>query len=267
MEAAARRNRVERRFAGTIESRGYAEVMLPILDYVDAYPDLAGFDNVRRAYRFVDRDGELVTLRSDFTPMLARALAPTITGAELPLRVFYRGDVIRCDGSRLGANREMFQIGAEIIGDGSTGADVEILNLAADLAPDATVVYTDTSLVAALSAASPAVGAALQTKRSAGDPLASKILDGNATLDDVRGLAPDQTARLETLQAALDSRFIFHVAEADEAAAYYTGIRFAVYSGRAHTRVAQGGRYDDLYERFGTAAPAVGFTFTIDDLD
>jgi ATP phosphoribosyltransferase regulatory subunit HisZ len=147
--------------------------------------------------------------------MVARALAPSLNGH--PLRVFYRGDVIRCQTSRLGANREMFQIGAEIIGDASPDADLAMLRLAADIASaffeEPLVVYSD----------------------------APQLLDG-------------------------DPRFVLHDDDHEDRG-YYTGIRFWVYGADRRKPVAQGGRYDSLYERFGAAAPAIGFTFTIDDLD
>src|SRR5438045_9531778 len=85
-----------------------AEVILPILDYVDIYTTLRSAEAAKRMYRFTDRDGDLVALRSDFTPIVARALAPAIAKDDLPLRIYYRGDVIRCDRTRLGTNREMF---------------------------------------------------------------------------------------------------------------------------------------------------------------
>lgn len=267
MEAAARRKRVERRFAGALEEAGFAEIILPVLDYVDAYAAVASRAAAKRAYRFIDREGELVALRDDFTPMVARALAPVIGSGQLPLRVFYRGDVIRCERSRLGASREMFQIGAEIVGDASIGADVAVLKLAADLAGEATVVYTDARVMKAVADASPALREALVTRRSTSDPLAEKLLGGTATIDDVRKFAPEAADRLAAVSTSLDSRFVLHLGDADEAPGYYTGIRFAVYAGPSRSKIAQGGRYDDLYERLGAAAPAAGFTFTIDDLD
>jgi ATP phosphoribosyltransferase regulatory subunit HisZ len=219
IEAAARRKRIEQRFVERLDAAGFSEVILPILDYVDAYAALNGPEANRRTYRFTDRDGELVALRSDFTPIVARALAPSIDDGTLPLRVYYRGDVIRCDRSRLGAHREMFQIGAEIIGDASLDCDVEVLSVAATLAGDATVFYTDAS-----------------------------------------------RDRLAQLESRLDGRFRLDAADPEEGT-YYTGLRFAVYENASGNRIAQGGRYDTLYERFGAAAPAIGFTFTIDDLD
>src|SRR5450759_5117353 len=95
VEEAARRRRIESRFVSLLEREGFEEVLLPIIDYVEPYATLVDRDATRQSYRFVDREGEIVAIRSDFTPMVARALAPTITSSDLPLRVFYRGDVIR----------------------------------------------------------------------------------------------------------------------------------------------------------------------------
>src|SRR5438105_4309368 len=94
IDEAARRRRVETRFVSALELAGFAEVVLPIIDYLDPYGPLLDRQSARQSYRFVDREGELVSIRSDFTPMLARALAPVLREEELPLRVFYRGDVI-----------------------------------------------------------------------------------------------------------------------------------------------------------------------------
>jgi len=216
IEETARRRRIESRVVALLESGGFAEVVLPIIDFAEPYAGITGRDAARQSYRFTDREGELVSIRSDFTPMVARALAPALRESDLPLRVFYRGDVIRCETSRLGANREMFQIGAEIIGDASADADLAMLRLAADIASaffeEPLVVYSD----------------------------APPMLDG-------------------------DPRFVLH--DETEDRGYYTGIRFWVYGADRRKPVAQGGRYDSLYERFGAAAPAIGFTFTIDDLD
>ena len=167
VEETARRRRVESRFVGALERASFAEVVLPIIDYADPYAPLADRNSIRQSYRFVDREGDLVAIRSDFTPMVARALAPSMSDGDLPLRVFYRGDVIRFEASRLGANRELFQIGAEIVGDGSVDADVAMLRLAAELVRDSgarpTIAYNDTSIVSALG--STAIRAALVAKR------------------------------------------------------------------------------------------------------
>lgn len=268
MEETARRRRIETRFVDALERDGFAEVVLPIIDYVEPYTALVDRDATRQSYRFVDREGDLVAIRSDFTPMLARALAPAIANGELPLRLFYRGDVIRCEASRLGVNRELFQIGAELVGDASVEADIEMLRLAAGLVRELngkpTIVYNDVSIAAALGASA---REALVTKRV--DPstpaIVRKLIAGQATLDDVAPFAPEAAARLNAIAETLDAEeFVLHLDDFEEGAGYYTGLRFRVYG---KSLVAQGGRYDQLYARFGAPAPAIGFTFTIEELD
>ena len=270
VEETARRRRIEARFVQALERAGFAEVVLPIIDYAEPYVPLQARDASRQSYRFVDREGELVALRSDFTPMVARALAPTISAADLPLRVFYRGDVIRCDASRLGANREMFQIGAEIVGDSSIEADIEMLRLAADLVREfdvqPNVIYTD------VAAALPELRPVLSTKRMTADipaalrGIAEKLVAGTASVEDLAPFAPEAAARLSAIAVALPD-FELHLDDFEEGGGYYTGTHFRVYDAASRTKLAQGGRYDRLYETFGTPAPAIGFTFTIDDLD
>ena len=277
-EETARRRRIESRFVDAFTSAGFDEVVLPIIDYVEPYAALVEPATAKQSYRFVDREGDLIAIRSDFTPMLARALAPAITPEQLPLRLFYRGDVIRVEASRLGANRELFQIGAEIVGDDSIDADVAMLRLAAYLvrAPgdEPTIVFNDVSIAAALIAQAGAVREALAAKRmTAGVPAAlqtivAKLISGEVTLSDVAPFAPEAAARLSAIEEAVagDAVFSLHLDDIEDSG-YYTGLRFRVYAGSARTKVAQGGRYDNLYERFGQRAAAIGFTFTIDDLD
>lgn len=279
VEETARRRRIEMRFVDRFEAAGFAEVVLPIIDYVEPYAALIDSAAAKQSYRFVDREGDLVAIRADFTPMLARTLAPAITTVGLPLRLFYRGDVIRVEASRLGANRELFQIGAEIIGDDSIDSDVAMLRLAAELArtPDnePAVVYNDVSIASSLIAQSEPVREALAAKRmtpavpAALRTIVAKLISGEATIDDVAPFAPEAAARLCAIGDAVgsDRTFSLHLDDIDESAGYYTGLRFRVYAGGTRAKVAQGGRYDALYERFGPPAAAIGFTFTIDDLD
>jgi ATP phosphoribosyltransferase regulatory subunit len=266
IEETARRRRIESRFVALLEGEGFAEIVLPIIDFAEPYAPVTRREAARQSYRFTDRDGELVAVRSDFTPMVARALAPVLDGSDLPLRVFYRGDVVRCQATRLGANRELFQIGAEVIGDASPAADVAVLRLVAEIAQafdgEPLVVYTDASILEPFDADA---RVALTTKRTSADlpPLARTLIAGTATLEDVR------CERLETIARALgdDPRFALHLDDVDPETSYYTGLRFRVFASDRRTLLAQGGRYDTLYGRFGHDAPAIGFTFTIDELE
>jgi len=148
-----------------------------------------------------------------------------------------------------------------------------MLRLAAELVSEPGIVYNDVSIASSLIAQSPAVGEALAAKRmtaevpSALRTIVGKLISGEATIDDVAPFAPEAAARLCAIGDALDGdeTFALHLDDIEGNAGYYTGLRFRVYAGGA--KVAQGGRYDTLYERFGQRAAAIGFTFTIDDLD
>ena len=132
-DSARRRRRLEARLSGLLEERGFAEVLLPILDYFEPYRPLLTGRRLEQLYRFVDRDGQLLVLRGDFTPMLARLLAPHLDELELPLRLCYRGDVVRHQPLRPGRMREYSQLGAELLGGDEAEADEGMLTLFLDL--------------------------------------------------------------------------------------------------------------------------------------
>lgn len=132
-EAADRRRALEARLVETLSEGGFSEVILPIVDYLEPYEPLLNPSERGELYRFIDRDGELLALRSDFTPMLARLLAPRIHNLELPLKVFYRGDVVRYEEERAGRQRELFQLGAELLGSPGEEAEEDMLRLFLEL--------------------------------------------------------------------------------------------------------------------------------------
>lgn len=115
-----------------LEQHGFTEVVLPVVDYLEPYDALLSESSRAELYRFVDRDGAMLALRADFTPMLARLLAPHLAGGgayevDLPLKMFYRGDVLRYQEERAGRQREMYQLGAEILGGDGDAAEAEAL--------------------------------------------------------------------------------------------------------------------------------------------
>jgi ATP phosphoribosyltransferase regulatory subunit len=45
--------------------------------------------------------------------------------------------------------------------------------------------------------------------------------------------------------------------------AYYTGVRFSIFSNRSNDALARGGRYDAVGSVFGRTRPAVGFSLDV----
>ena len=132
-ESARRRRRLEGSLVELIEGRGYSEAILPILDYLEPYEPLLSSGGRAELYRFIDRDGEQLALRADFTPMLARLVAPRLASLELPLRFYYRGDVVRYREDRPGLQREAHQMGAELLGAPGEQAEEEVFDLFLEL--------------------------------------------------------------------------------------------------------------------------------------
>lgn len=298
-ESARQRREAEERLTVRLRDSGYAEVILPILDYLEPYESLLTPATRSELYRFVDRDGELIALRSDFTPMLARLLAPRIASLDLPLRLFYRGDVIRYQEERAGRAREFYQLGAELLGVPGEPAELEILRLFLGLSVEVgggalQVVLgfagaLDRLLLDA-SVADPVRLAEAVARRERGEvrqacPTLLEVVE-NGVPDRPEELGPEAAGRLRSLLALREhlsaefpglllsidlAEFACNTLHPDLAVTegrrpYYDGLVFNAYAGPAALPVGGGGRYDRLFRSLGAEVPAVGFSLSLERL-
>lgn len=81
-------------------------------------------------FRFVDVDGELLSLRADVTLPIARTVVKRLAPEDAPYRFRYSADVFREQEALRGQPRVMSQIGIELLGVGGAEADSEVLTLA-----------------------------------------------------------------------------------------------------------------------------------------
>src|SRR5258708_5187430 len=232
-ESARARRRVEGRVAGVVGGQGYVEAILPILDYLEPYGALLTPASRGELYRFIDRDGEQLALRADFTPMLARLLAPRLHSLRLPLRLFYRGDVVRYEESRPGSRRELYQMGVELLGMAGRGPGRR---------PPAGGRRGDLG---------PAAAAGLRWLLALRDELATRFPAVRLSVD-----------------LAEFARFSRHpdLAAAAGARSYYDGLVFRAYAGAAAVPVGGGGHYGSLFRALGAGIAAVGFSINLDGL-
>ncbi|MBL8113963.1 MAG: ATP phosphoribosyltransferase regulatory subunit, partial [Acidobacteria bacterium] len=114
-EAAARRRSTEESALRVLTEAGLREVLLPVLDFAAPYAGVT-VEGDEHVYRFLDRSGDLLALRADFTPRAARVLAPRLPLLGRPLAICYRGDVVRDEEAGVGRPREFAQVGAEWYG-------------------------------------------------------------------------------------------------------------------------------------------------------
>ncbi len=287
---ATRRRAAEDRIVAGLRKAGYHEAIVPSADYLAPYLSHLSAREERELYRFVDRHGDTLALRADFTIALARHLAPRLPPGGPPARVFYRGEVLR-GGGQDGGNSEFYQVGAEVLGDSSSDADLEVTErcLEALHAAGAGTVQVVLSAVGALEEMLGPELSGAEARRLAGSirdrRLAETARAAGAVSSDYAGrvrrvlegdLPPDHSllgrigeagATLARIAVALSERTAGRVAiDVAEPAArsYYTGFFFSVYGESGGEPIAGGGRYDDLYAAFGAKRPAVGFALGLE---
>ena len=124
-EEARRREALLGALARLFDEAGYAPVEVPALEAQDpAHPLYA------RAFKLVDKTGEVLMLRSEFTTALAKALLAE-GRARREGRYRYAGRLwLREATAEVGRLREFTQVGVELVGVSSPEADAELLALA-----------------------------------------------------------------------------------------------------------------------------------------
>jgi ATP phosphoribosyltransferase regulatory subunit len=301
--ATQRRRALAERVCGVFEAWGYARLITPIYECADVLERGLGSGAKATAIRFVEPGtGEVVALRPDITPQVARIVATRLADVESPLRLCYEGAVMRLAGE-LG-QREILQAGIELVGAGEPEGDAEVLAVAAAVlaATDLPETRLDIGHVAParyiLSSVADddvraRVTAALSRKDRGGLRAATRDLPANIgalaeALGSLYGPSDATLARAAQLpwpddvRAALDRLRAVLTAFAELAdppapavtidlgdlrgGGYYTGVRFAGYAGGAPDAVLRGGRYDELIGRYGRPHRATGFAVDLEAL-
>lgn len=295
-----RRRFVQASWFTLAERSGYEEVMPPTFEYEEVFTRGAGDDLSSRLLRFVDQDGRLVALRADFTSSIARLASTKLAQAPLPLRLSYAGKVFRQEPEGGGRRRELFQLGAELIGDASADADVEVLRLVigllshlgvADFQINLGEIEFIRSLLARVPENATALGLAIDRKdrpallehaRRGGWPEGTaevlvelpELIGRGDVLDRAGALALDDGGRsairrLREIDQLLSDEERAHVVYdlgESRGLGYYTGIQFEVFVAGVGRAIGFGGRYDRLLALYGVDRPAVGFALETDEL-
>lgn len=257
-DQARRQREVEQRLLESLMGRGFQLVHLPVLEF--AHSSTTG------GYRFVDRSGRLVGLRTDFTPLAARLLAPCLQAG--PLMICYAGEVVRPRPERLRQLAELYQLGFEIYG--LAGAGEDALDLTLDLIEMAGVAAGDCLVSLSLAGLAETV-----VRRVTGRPPRPELVELLRTRDvdgfsDQAPLAAGlgralraallgepascwveelgvsgEIERLTRVQQRLGERGTRSVLDLAPclAGAYYEGLDFAVWGRRTQAVLAGGGEY------------------------
>jgi ATP phosphoribosyltransferase regulatory subunit len=281
---------------------GYRRVFLPTLERLDVVERGLSAAALADVMKFVEPgSGEVVAIRPDITPQIARLYAARPDALPSPARLCYDGPVLRAREARAGRPREVYQAGVEMLGAGGADADAEALvllsralervGLRGAIVEVGHARFAGAVLEAArlperlhrevwdaLARKDEAALAALAAK-ARGAPRARAALPelvtlyGDGALARGRAIAravPEAAGPLAEVEGALAlarrrraGPFAVDLGEA-RGLGYYTGITFAGYAPGAGSAVAAGGRYDALLARFGRPGPAIGFAVDLE---
>ena len=304
--AAGEKRAVEEVIFAVFAERGYREVIPPTFEYLDVLSPGLDEGLIEKSYKVVDRaTGRILILRPDVTAQIARMVAMGMLDQPLPLRLCYSANVFRYEPEHAGRDREIFQIGIELIGPKGTAADVEPIMVASEclrrLGITAfTIAVGQGAFFNALlrhTGVSPSLQRGLREAAARKDIGRMEALLSGAG---VRGrtakallAVPELFGRGEVLEAAarlaprtedcrrslarlrdvwdrmtaagLGEHLLVDMGEVRRME-YYTGLVFDIYAEGLGMEVGGGGRYDDLIGRYGRGIPSTGFAFDLDCL-
>lgn len=276
-----------------IRAHGYERVAPPLAEYEESLAGRLKAGTARDLLRVVDPLSQrTLALRPDITTQVGRIAATRLAHRPRPLRLSYGGPVVKLRASQLRPEREMTQIGAELIGRDSAAAAAEIVSLAVEAlaaagAKGITVDLTLPDLVQTLSEAQPLpaeqtdrIRALLDAKDAGG--LAAAGASAYLPLIEAAGpfahaierlRAFDGTGALASRLAALEA-----VAARSERVAtvmldpterhgfeYQSWLGFSLFAEGLSGEIGRGGAYTVLHED-GREEPAVGFSIYPDPL-
>ncbi len=302
-EGAARRRAIERSILDLFSQWGYQEVITPLFEYLDVFSLGVGENILDHAYKFVDRaTGRMMVLRPDVTPQVARIAATLMRDQPIPMRLCYSANVFRHEEEHAGREREIFQVGGELIGLSDVEADAEMVALAIEILKKVGLKSFKVSL-----GQMAYTRGLLESFRSSPDffqkilhSVAKKeafqleeLLKGGkvdlkkrkqilALLDLFGGeevfkkaslltnYPPCRSAlkRLKAVYGILRSSgyqddLLIDLGEV-RGLDYYTGTIFEIFADGVGSELGGGGRYDQLLEKFGAASPSTGFALHIE---
>lgn len=286
---AAKVEQLRRALLDLYQSWGYQLVIPPLVEFTESLLIGLGADIDLLTFRVTDQlSGRNLGIRADITPQVARIDAHSLAETNVS-RLCYAGSVLHTRPASLLASRSPIKVGAELYGDSSLQADIEVIALMLETLKLAGIealtldlghvgIYRNLLIECGLDGEQErAVFDALQRKslpdlevalQQVAAPGREKIFalaglhGGVAVLDQVSWAAAE-VAELRSVADALLERYpqlevYFDLAEL-RGYHYHTGLVFAAYVPEHGQALANGGRYDDVGKVFGRARPATGF--------
>jgi ATP phosphoribosyltransferase regulatory subunit len=296
-ERAEEIRRVEECLLDEFTSWGYRRIITPFFESLDTILVGLGEDLKDKILKFVDPStGDVVALRPDITPQVGRIVATQLREHTGPLRLCYNGRVIRYEEKGSGKEREIFQVGCELMGLPSPEADGEIIALAVGSLEKLGIKQLvldigHTGLLRFLLRKTGKVRKEIEEALKKKDKEALERAISKApiprTVKRVISSLTELYGSKDILNKAKKNSIIRkYVKELEEVLTlidefqvgceinvdlgelrgfnYYTGVTFELISPRVPSPLIIGGRYDELLEKYGYKCAATGFAVDIE---
>jgi len=288
-QAMALRNWMYAQIRKVSEIYGYQEYDGPFLESIELYAAKSGEELVKeQSFVFPDRGGNLIALRPELTPSLARMVAQKQNELVFPLRWWSFGPFWRYERPQKGRTREFFQWNIDLIGVNTPEADAELVSICANLFANLGLTPQEVKILVndrrLMDTELSALGFTAEVK-----PLVSKLIDrrdkmpakvwesfvlekgvNRAQLEGLKKLlgnknlykkSPALMRFLDAIQALGFQDFVEYDPGIIRGLDYYTGIVFEARDmGEEGRAILGGGHYDNLVmDVGGNPLPGVGF--------
>ncbi|HQD51135.1 MAG TPA: ATP phosphoribosyltransferase regulatory subunit, partial [Defluviitaleaceae bacterium] len=303
-EECAKKKEIEKRIECVFNRYGYYNVETPTFEYYDVFLERKEDLQQKHIYKFADREGDILALRPDMTPPIARIGATVFKEERKPVRLCYLGNAFRFYESLQGKNREFSQAGVELLGINSDEADGEVIAVAIHslLAAGLNDFQIDLGQVEFFKGILQEAGLSEDEGEELRQLIENKDFIGveefieqfqlNPNLKELfldlpklcgpidiiektkvrteNSRARRALEKLENVYSILRDYGIEKYVSFDLGMVnrinYYTGIIFRGYTFGTGSSILDGGRYDRLLGEFGHDCPAVGFGIMTDQL-
>ncbi len=130
---AERETRTISRLLRSFKSFGYEQVKPPLMEFESSVKTggTSGLDIA--AFHVMDPlSHQMMVLRPDITAQIARMAATRFIDSPKPLRLCYGGQVLRVKSDAKSGERQLAQVGVELIGEEDISSDIEVVSLAGE---------------------------------------------------------------------------------------------------------------------------------------
>ena len=290
-----KKNKIETVLKELFLNSGYNLIETPTLEYVDVFTnDLQN----QSLYKLINKDGEVLALRSDVTKAIARVTSTETKDFIYPQRFCYITNTFRYPKAYQGKQHEFTQAGVELIGTNGIYADYEVVSLAVK---SLNSILNDYKLYISSTEFFTNYLDDLNMTQSVKDEILNEIKNKNVVkikalfnkseyetisliieaigkkdlLNKIKAnIKSEKTLKsldkLEKLYDLLEKNgleknvyFDFSILSFGN---YYTGITLQGYTKGIGSPILDGGRYDNLIESFGEKKDACGFAINVNDL-